>query len=91
MFITFQQTDDGIIDNKQIIKSFGFGLITTFIGLSGRVLLYQIFERQTTGAEDAVQRISVIGDRFARQLGGLTVSMKANFKKTFEIFSSVEG
>ena len=88
VFITFQQTDDGIIDNKQIIKSFGFGLITTFIGLSGRVLLYQIFERQTTGAEDAVQRISVIGDRFARQLGGLTVSMKANLEEITGAYNS---
>lgn len=80
LFITFSD-NSGLKDSKQIIRSFGLGLITTFIGLAGRVLLYQLFERQTVGAEDAVQRISVIGDRFARQLGSLTGSMKSNLEE----------
>jgi hypothetical protein len=68
------------ISNRDLLTSFGVGLITTIIGLIGRIVLYLKYERHITGAEDAVQRMSIVGDRFAKELATLTSSMRSNLE-----------
>ena len=66
------------VKRESIIGGFGLGLLTTFIGLTGRVLLYQLFERLSTGTETAVQTIGIVSNKFARELSELTASMTTN-------------
>jgi hypothetical protein len=69
------------ISNKELLTSFGLGLITTIVGLVGRIILYLKYEKHITGAEDAVQRMSIVGDRFAKELSILTASMRSNLEE----------
>ena len=66
------------VRKEDIIGGFGLGLVTTFIGLTGRVLLYQQFERLASGTETAVQTIGIVSNKFARELSFLTSSMTTN-------------
>jgi hypothetical protein len=77
--VVFSQTTK-VISNRDLLTSFGVGLITTIIGLIGRIVLYLKYERHITGAEDAVQRMSIVGDRFAKELATLTSSMRSNLE-----------
>lgn len=76
-FLPFLFTNSDL-KKEQILGGFGLGLFTTFIGLTGRILLYQQFEKLTTGSETVVQRISQIGNRFASDLGEITTSMNTS-------------
>jgi methyl-accepting chemotaxis protein len=66
------------VSRESIIGGFGLGLVTTFVGLTGRVLLYQQFERLASGTETAVQTIGIVSNKFARELSILTSSMTTN-------------
>jgi len=68
------------VSKESIIGGFGLGLITTFVGLTGRVLLYQQFERLTSGTETAVQTIGIVSNKFARELSTLTSSMTSSLE-----------
>jgi hypothetical protein len=76
------------ISQVEILKSFGLGLITTILGLVGRILLYQKYEKHIVGAEDAVQRMSIVGDRFAKQLNTLTISMRTNLEQISQSYDA---
>ena len=69
------------ISRESIIGGFGLGLVTTFVGLTGRVLLYQQFERLASGTETAVQTIGIVSNKFARELSVLTSSMTTNLEE----------
>lgn len=52
-----------LISQQLILKTFGMGLVTTFIGLVGRIVLLQIQRQPVDPTETAVTRLNVVAMR----------------------------
>jgi hypothetical protein len=52
----------GRLETRHVLGMFGLGLITTFVGLAGRIVFAQTLSEEASGAEDNARRL---GDAYA--------------------------
>ena len=70
-----------VINEKKVLSAFGLGMLTTFVGLAGRQILLQLFDKPDDETENTRIRIQNKATEFSDSLQKLTERMNNNMDK----------
>ena len=71
---------------ETILSAFGLGMLTTLIGLIGRMVLIQLFEKTDADTESAVEKISITAEGFSESLQKVNYRINNDMKQFAEEF-----
>ena len=76
-FIPFAYTDVKDLSENQnaVLSAFGLGMLTTFVGMAGRQIMLQLFDKTDVDTEDTQIRIKNSAEKFSRNMQRVTNRM----------------
>ena len=81
-FLPYAFTPTGVaLNEKTVLSAFGLGMLTTFVGLAGRQVLLQLFDKPDDETENTRIRIQNKATEFSDSLQKLTERMNNNMDK----------
>ena len=86
-FLPYAFIEGEVTNEKTVLSAFGLGMLTTFIGLAGRQVLFQLFDKPDDETENTRIRIQNKATQFSDNLQTLTERMNNNmnsFANEFE-------